>query len=147
MRNIEIELNAIEFTRFVNWVTDGFMKVIRPFVFRGKDGKMYCLHHGKITGGLEGGYTTSSIREFAEEHSNICADENLYLVSCYGSTVKETDNVKVVNNTPYIVMIGADPEKSCAVFGILENDIDVEEFVKSTTLKGVTADICKATCC
>ena len=78
-----------------------------------------------------GGYTTKSIREYAENHSNIRENEILNLICCYGSSVKDRDGVKVsINTTPYPVIIGADPEESAAVFGVLESDDDIPELVK-----------------
>lgn len=78
-----------------------------------------------------GGYTTKSIREYAENHSNIRDEEHLNLICCYGSSVKDENGVKVsINKTPYPVIIGADPEESAAVFGVLESDDDIPELVK-----------------
>ena len=130
INQIYIKLNEHEFNRYFKWVSDGFMKSIRPFIFRDENGDIYCLHNGDENG-LMGGYTTKSIREYAENHSNIREDEILNLICCFGSSVKDGDNVKVsINKTQYPVIIGADPEESAAVFGVLESDDDISELIE-----------------
>ena len=130
INQVYVKLNTYEFNRYFKWVSDGFMKSIRPFIFRDENGDIYCLHHGDENG-LMGGYTVKSIREYAENHSNIREDENLNLICCFGSSVEDGYGVKVsINKTPYPVIIGADPEESAAVFGVLESDDDIPELVK-----------------
>ena len=46
INQVYVKLNTYEFNRYFKWVSDGFMKSIRPFIFRDENGDIYCLHHG-----------------------------------------------------------------------------------------------------
>lgn len=145
MKNVTIKLNEKEYSRFVDFTSNHFMKVVRPFVFRGEDNNIYCLHHGDSKGGLLGGASLQDIRCYAEKHSNIKSDEVLHLICCYGSTIVDTDKVKVsINNTPYPVLVGYD-ENNNAVFGVLETDSDISELKQiMSVFGGISDEDCKA---
>ena len=136
MKKEKKKLNKNEYSRFYNYANN-MMNIIRPFVFRGEDGKVYCINHGLQDGSLVGGYTLATIRRYAEEHSNIKSDEVLNLIACYGGAIikkhPSVKDVKVsINQTIYPVLIGADRELDedgdggYAIFGVPENDNDLD---------------------
>lgn len=144
MKKTKIRLNRTEYKRFYEYVKK-MMTSIEPFVFRGEDdGKIYCINHGLQDGTLAG-YTMNTIREYAENHSNIKSDEVLNLIACYGGVIKEKHpSVRVsINLSIYPVLIGADRELSTnvdggyAIFGVPENDTDIETLVAELNNNGI----------
>lgn len=144
MKKTKIKLNKKEYSRFFNYVKE-MMTIVKPFVFRGEDSKVYCINHGLQDGTLAGGYKLADIRRYAETHSNITSDEMLNLIACYGGVIKEKHpSVRVsINESIYPVLIGADRELSdnidggYAIFGVPENDTDIETLVAELNNNGI----------
>lgn len=146
MKQVLIKLNDKELKRYTNWVTNYFLNIIKPFVFRDINGEVYVLHHGLNNGTLAGGYTLQSIKDYVYNpvNTNISYGTHINLICCHGGLMEDDLDISIINNTEYPCYIGADSEG--ALIGIIENDDEIPKMisiVKEITGIEMTVDQCK----
>ena len=135
MKSLKLNLSEYEFTRYKNWLENGFSQpenINTNFIFHTLIGEFHLLRHGKISMRHNEcvAYCDSSyeeIYEWALAHSNMKRGETLNLHMCYAGAMDDSHPfIKKINNTKYAELIGYDTDNT-AYFGIIETKEELND--------------------
>ena len=133
MKHFNINLLPSEAKRII----PNFMKIMEsttPIIFRDVYGRIFTLIHGLKNRGFIG-YNEESLREYVRTHSNIKADETLYIISCFSATNKLSSALnKMYVETEYPIFYSGvsilDEYDASISFDIITDVNEVDIFAK-----------------